>query len=77
MPILIAGMKETNEQIKDMPMTLGQAGVALRNNFQFIVGDVQKATNGFSHFAAVVNKSCTKLRRYINSSFGCYAFSCK
>ena len=61
MPILIAGMKETNEQIKDMPMTLGQAGVALRNNFQFIVGDVQKATNGFSTFAAVVNKFAQNL----------------
>ena len=61
MPILIAGMKETNEQIKDMPMTLGQAGVALRNNFQFIVGDVQKATNGFSNFAAVVNKFAQNL----------------
>ena len=61
MPILIAGMKETNEQIKDMPMTLGQAGVALRNNFQFIVGDVQKATNGFSTFASVVNKFAQNL----------------
>ncbi len=61
MPILIAGMKETNDQIKDMPMTLGQAGVALRNNFQFIVGDVQKATNGFSTFAAVVNKFAENL----------------
>ena len=61
MPILIAGMKETNDQIKDMPMTLGQAGVALRNNFQFIVGDVQKATNGFSTFAAVVNKFAQNL----------------
>ena len=54
-------MKETNDQIKDMPMTLGQAGVALRNNFQFIVGDVQKATNGFSTFAAVVNKFAENL----------------
>ena len=61
MPILIAGMKETNEQIKEMPMTLGQAGVALRNNFQFIVGDVQKATNGFSTFASVVNKFAENL----------------
>jgi len=61
MPILIAGMKETNEQIKEMPMTLGQAGVALRNNFQFIVGDVQKATGGFSTFASVVNKLAENL----------------
>ena len=61
MPILIAGMKETNDQIKDMPMTLGQAGVALRNNFQFIVGDVQKATAGFSTFASVVNKVAENL----------------
>jgi tape measure domain-containing protein len=61
MPILIAGMKETNEQIKEMPMTLGQAGVALRNNFQFIVGDVQKATGGFSTFASVVNKFAENL----------------
>lgn len=61
MPILIAGMKETNDQIKDMPMTLGQAGVSLRNNFQFIVGDVQKATAGFSTFASVVNKVAENL----------------
>ena len=61
MPILIAGMKETNDQIKDMPMTLGQAGVALRNNFQFIVGDVQKATQGFSTFASAVSKVAENL----------------
>ena len=30
MPILIKGTKETNEQINKMPMTLGQAAVALR-----------------------------------------------
>ena len=61
MPILIAGMKETNDQIKDMPMTLGQAGVALRNNFQFIIGDVQKATQGFSGMAGVINKVAENL----------------
>jgi len=37
-----------------MPMTLGQAGVALRNNFQFMVGDIQEATKGFSMIADVV-----------------------
>ena len=42
-------------------MTLGQAAVALRNNFQFIIGDVQKATGGFSGFAAVVNKFAENL----------------
>ena len=56
MPILIKGTKETNEQISKMPMTLGQAGVAVRNNFQFMIGDVQKATKGFSTIAAVVGK---------------------
>ena len=61
MPILIAGMEETNDQITKMPMTLGQAGVALRNNFQFIVGDVQKATSGFSGFASVVGKIANNL----------------
>jgi len=61
MPILIAGIDETNNLIKDMPMTLGQAGVALRNNFQFIIGDVQKATGGFSGLAAVVNKFAENL----------------
>jgi tape measure domain-containing protein len=61
MPILIAGMKETNEQITKMPMTLGQAGVAIRNNFQFIIADVQKATNGFSGFASVVGKIANNL----------------
>ena len=61
MPILIAGIDETNNLIKDMPMTLGQAAVALRNNFQFIIGDVQKATGGFSGFAAVVNKFAENL----------------
>jgi len=54
MPILIKGTKETNEQIMKMPMTLGQAGVALRNNFQFMVGDIQEATKGFSMIADVV-----------------------
>jgi len=55
MPILIKGTKETNEQIAKMPMTLGQAGVALRNNFQFMVGDIQEATQGFSKIAGAVN----------------------
>ena len=54
MPILIAGMEDTNEQITKMPMTLGQAQVALRNNFQFMIGDIQKATNGFSNLASAV-----------------------
>ena len=44
MPILIAGTKETNEEIMKMPMTLGQASVALRNNFQFMVGDIPIVT---------------------------------
>lgn len=61
MPILIAGIDETNSLIKDMPMTLGQAGVALRNNFQFIIGDVQKATGSFSGFASVINKFAENL----------------
>ena len=55
MPILIKGTKETNEQIAKMPMTLGQAGVALRNNFQFMVGDIQEATQGFSKVAGAIN----------------------
>ena len=55
MPILIKGTKETNEQIAKMPMTLGQAGVALRNNFQFMVGDIQEATQGFSKIASAIN----------------------
>jgi tape measure domain-containing protein len=55
MPILIAGIEETNELIKDMPMTLGQAGVALRNNFQFMIGDIQESTQGFSKLASGIN----------------------
>jgi tape measure domain-containing protein len=55
MPILIAGIDETNELIKDMPMTLGQAGVALRNNFQFMIGDIQESTQGFSKLASGIN----------------------
>ena len=55
MPILIKGTKETNGQIAKMPMTLGQAGVALRNNFQFMVGDIQEATQGFSKIAGAIN----------------------
>ena len=61
MPILIKGTKETNEQIMKMPMTLGQAGVALRNNFQFMVGDIQTATKGFSKIADVVKIFATNL----------------
>jgi tape measure domain-containing protein len=61
MPILIKGTKETNEQITKMPMTLGQAGVAIRNNFQFIIGDVQKATNGFSTLSAIIGKFANNL----------------
>ena len=55
MPILIAGIDETNRLIKDMPMTLGQAGVALRNNFQFMIGDIQESTQGFSKLANGIN----------------------
>ena len=54
MPILIKGIDETNELIKEMPMTLGQAGVALRNNFQFMIGDIQESTGGFSKMANAV-----------------------
>ena len=61
MPILIKGTKETNEQISKMPMTLGQAGVALRNNFQFMIGDIQKATGGFSTLSAVIGKFANNL----------------
>ena len=56
MPILIAGTKKTNEEIAKMPMTLGQAGVALRNNFQFMIGDIEKISRGFSGTSAVVGK---------------------
>ena len=51
LPILIAGVEETNETIADMPMTLGQAGVSLRNSFQFMIGDIQKTTNAFGIIA--------------------------
>ena len=61
MPILIKGTKETNEQITKMPMTLGQAGVALRNNFQFMIGDIQKATGGFSTLSAAIGKIANNL----------------
>ncbi len=54
MPILIAGTKQTNEEIQKMPMTLGQAGVALRNNFQFMIGDIEEATKVFSTMARFV-----------------------
>ena len=54
MPILIKGTRQTNEEIMKMPMTLGQAGVALRNNIQFMIGDVQKTTQGFSKIADMV-----------------------
>jgi tape measure domain-containing protein len=40
---------------KVMPMTLGQAGVALRNNFQFMIGDIQESTQGFSKLASGIN----------------------
>ncbi len=56
MPILIQGFEETNELIKEMPMTLGQAGVALRNNFQFMIGDIEELTDGFSGTASIVSK---------------------
>lgn len=61
MPILIKGTQETNAEISKMPMTLGQAMVALRNNFQFIIGDVQKATNSFSTLSAVIGKFANNL----------------
>ena len=56
MPILIAGTKKTNEEISKMPMTLGQAGVALRNNFQFMIGDIEKLSRSFSGTSEVVGK---------------------
>tara|TARA_R100001460_G_scaffold26202_1_gene52917 strand:+ start:1829 stop:3667 length:1839 start_codon:yes stop_codon:yes gene_type:complete len=56
MPILIQGFEETNDLIKEMPMTLGQAGVALRNNFQFMIGDIEELTDGFSGTASIVSK---------------------
>ena len=61
MPILIAGIGETNELIKGMPMTLGQAGVALRNNFQFMIGDIQESTKGFSSLANGINFAAQNL----------------
>lgn len=54
MPILIAGTKQTNEEISKMPMTLGQAGVALRNNFQFMIGDIEKLSRSFSGISAAI-----------------------
>jgi len=51
MPILIAGVEETNAKIAEMPMTLGQAGVSIRNSFQFMIGDIQKSTNAFGIIA--------------------------
>tara|TARA_R110002153_G_scaffold265387_1_gene427894 strand:- start:1634 stop:3577 length:1944 start_codon:yes stop_codon:yes gene_type:complete len=54
MPILIAGTKQTNDEIAKMPMTLGQAGVALRNNFQFMIGDIEKLSRSFSGISAVI-----------------------
>ena len=56
MPILIQGFEETNDLIKEMPMTIGQAGVALRNNFQFLIGDIEELTDGFSGTASIVSK---------------------
>ena len=58
MPILIAGTKQTNEEIAKMPMTLGQAGVALRNNFQFMIGDIEKLSRSFSGISAVIGEIC-------------------
>ena len=54
LPILIAGVEETNETIADMPMTLGQAGVSLRNSFQFMIGDIEKTTNLFGIIAGSI-----------------------
>jgi len=51
LPIMIAGVKETNAKIAEMPMTLGQAGVSIRNSFQFMIGDIQKSTNAFGIIA--------------------------
>jgi len=51
LPILIAGVEETNAKIAEMPMTLGQAGVSIRNSFQFMIGDIQKSTNAFGIIA--------------------------
>jgi len=65
MPILIAGTKETNEEIMKMPMTLGQASVALRNNFQFMVGDIQEATQGFSKVASAINFVAVNLDAFL------------
>lgn len=56
MPILIQGFEETNDLIKEMPMTIGQAGVALRNNFQFLIGDIEELTDGFSGTASIVSR---------------------
>ena len=61
MPILIEGIDKTNELIKEMPMTLGQAGVALRNNFQFMIGDIQESTKGFSSLANGINFAAQNL----------------
>jgi len=61
MPILIDGIDKTNELIKEMPMTLGQAGVALRNNFQFMIGDIQESTKGFSSLANGINFAAQNL----------------
>ena len=61
MPILIAGIDETNELIKEMPMTLGQAGVALRNSFQFMIGDIQESTGKFSQLASGIKKLADNL----------------
>ena len=75
MPILIKGTKETNEQISKMPMTLGQAGVALRNNFQFMVGDVQEATQGFSKIAGVINFVAVNLDAFLIPALLAAAFA--
>tara|TARA_R110000822_G_scaffold120851_2_gene254469 strand:+ start:334 stop:2262 length:1929 start_codon:yes stop_codon:yes gene_type:complete len=75
MPILIAGTRQTNEEIMKMPMTLGQAAVALRNNFQFMVGDVQEATQGFSKIAGVINFVAVNLDAFLIPALLAAAFA--
>ena len=77
MPILIKGTKETNEQISKMPMTLGQATVALRNNFQFMVGDIQEATQGFSKIAGAINFVAVNLDALLIPALLAAAFAVK
>ena len=70
MPILIQGFEETNELIKEMPMTLGQAGVALRNNFQFIIGDIEEFSQGFSGAAVAISKFANNMDFILIPSLG-------